>query len=227
MVSKAIKKANYQIEVAGRAYVSLVSGGRGEERFIAKKSLSEYVRKQGGKAEDISHIVEVMSRPLVTFYICIISWCNTSIPVNNFASSSSKLIRVTESAPCIGQKSEDEIFEPLWDRELRNGKMRTGLVVAREETSPLIKEYQIKFINCDGIKKNIYDPKRLRIADSEKGQEERKWIQAEFGKRDAEDKAGIAEQKMKDSEEQIVLIESIKNKKQLKWKKDRKNRNII
>ncbi|KAA6340655.1 MAG: hypothetical protein EZS28_052520, partial [Streblomastix strix] len=158
MVSNVVKKANYQIEVAGGAYVSLVGGGRGEERFIAKKSLSEYVRKQGEKAEDILHIVDDMSRPWVTFDICIISWCNTSVPVNNFASSSSKIIRVTESggafvhidrsaakcnfqssiftdcgitttpwtpvifstniAPCIGQKSEDEIFEPLWDREL-------------------------------------------------------------------------------------------------------------
>ncbi|KAA6370876.1 MAG: hypothetical protein EZS28_033599, partial [Streblomastix strix] len=159
--SNVFKKANYQIEVAGCAYVSLVGGGRGEERYIAKKSLSEYVRKQGEKAKDISHIVDEMSRPWVAFDICIISWCNTSVPVNNFANSSSKLIRVieygealvhidrsaakcnfqssifadcgitttpwtpvifsTNIAPCIGQKSEDEIFEPLWDRELRNG----------------------------------------------------------------------------------------------------------
>ncbi|KAA6371522.1 MAG: hypothetical protein EZS28_032950, partial [Streblomastix strix] len=42
--------------------------------------------------------------------------------------------------------------------ELRNGKMGTGLVVAREETSPLIKANGIQFINCDGIIKNIYDP---------------------------------------------------------------------
>ncbi|KAA6361858.1 MAG: hypothetical protein EZS28_042614, partial [Streblomastix strix] len=191
MVINAIKKVNYQIEVAGGAYVSFIGGVRGEERFIAKKSLSKYVRKQGEKAEDISHIVDYMSRPQVTFDICIISWCNTSVPVNNFASSSSKLIRVTESggifvhidrsaakcnfqssiftdcgitttpwtpvifstniAPCLGQKSEDEIFQPLWDRELRNGKMGTGLVVAREETSPLIKANGIQFINCDGI----------------------------------------------------------------------------
>ncbi|KAA6380851.1 MAG: hypothetical protein EZS28_023620 [Streblomastix strix] len=87
MVSNVVKKVNYQIEVAGGAYVSLTGGGRGEERFIAKKSLSEYVRKQGGKAEDISHIVDDMSRPWVTFDICIISWCNTSVPVNKFASS--------------------------------------------------------------------------------------------------------------------------------------------
>ncbi|KAA6364391.1 MAG: hypothetical protein EZS28_040083 [Streblomastix strix] len=97
MVSNVIKKANFQIKVAGGAYVSLVGGGRGEEKFIAKKSVSEYMRKQGEKAEDISHIVEDMTRPQVTFDICIISWCNTSVLVNNFASSSSKLIRVTES----------------------------------------------------------------------------------------------------------------------------------
>ncbi|KAA6370733.1 MAG: hypothetical protein EZS28_033742 [Streblomastix strix] len=97
MVSKVIKKANYQIEVAGSAYVSLVGGGRGEEKFIAKKSLSEYVRKQGEKAEDISLIVDDMSQSGVIFDICIISWCNTSVPVINFANSSSKLIRVTES----------------------------------------------------------------------------------------------------------------------------------
>ncbi|KAA6396431.1 MAG: hypothetical protein EZS28_008043 [Streblomastix strix] len=186
------------------------------QRFIAKKSLSEYVRKQGEKAGDISHIVDDMSRPWVTFDICIISWCNTSVPMNNFASSSSKLIRVTESggifvhinisaakcnfqssiftdcgitttpwtpvifstniAPCIGQKSEDEIFEPLWDRELRNGKMGTGLVVAREETSPLIKANGIQFINCDGIIKNIYiiridrDEKQQKIVNEELSQ---------------------------------------------------------
>ncbi|KAA6316716.1 MAG: hypothetical protein EZS28_055218 [Streblomastix strix] len=97
MVSIIIKKVNYQIEVAGGAYVSIVDGGRGEERFIAKKSLSEYVRKQGEKADDILHIVDDMFRPWVTFDICIINWRNTSVPVNNFASSSSKLIRVTES----------------------------------------------------------------------------------------------------------------------------------
>ncbi|KAA6355162.1 MAG: hypothetical protein EZS28_049311, partial [Streblomastix strix] len=127
--------------------------------------------------------------------------------------------------PCICQKSEDEIFEPLWDRELRNGKMGTGLVVAREETSPLIKANGIQFINCDGIIQRIYmirlhlseserkhveSEERLRISESEKGEEERKWIQTELGKRNAEDKAGIAEQRMKDSEEQIVLIESRK-----------------
>ncbi|KAA6369087.1 MAG: hypothetical protein EZS28_035385, partial [Streblomastix strix] len=136
---------------------------------------------------------------------------------------------------CIGQKSEDEIFEPLWDRELRNGKMGTGLVVAREETSPLIKTNGIKFINCDGIIQKIYmirvllhkyylilkgklveSEERLRIAESSKGEEERKWIQAELGKRDAEDKAGIAEQRMKDAEEQIVLIESKKNEEEQK-----------
>ncbi|KAA6384557.1 MAG: hypothetical protein EZS28_019914 [Streblomastix strix] len=72
-------------------------GGRGEERFIVKKSLSEYVKKQSEKLEDISHIVDQISRPWVTFDSCIISWCNTSVPVNNFARSASKLIRVTES----------------------------------------------------------------------------------------------------------------------------------
>ncbi|KAA6327487.1 MAG: hypothetical protein EZS28_053818, partial [Streblomastix strix] len=135
----------------------------------------------------------------------------------------------TNIAPCIGQKSEDEIFEPLWDRELRNGKMGTGLDVAREETSPLIKANGIQFINCDGIIKNIYDPSittqirsnsergfksqklvesedRLRIAESSKGEEERKWIQAELGKHDAEDKTGIAEQRMKDAEEDFLAI---------------------
>ncbi|KAA6371420.1 MAG: hypothetical protein EZS28_033052 [Streblomastix strix] len=74
IVSNVTKKVNYQIEVAGGAYVSLVGGGRGEERFIAKKSLSEYMRKQGEKAEDILHIVDDMSRPWVTFDNCIISW---------------------------------------------------------------------------------------------------------------------------------------------------------
>ncbi|KAA6368319.1 MAG: hypothetical protein EZS28_036153, partial [Streblomastix strix] len=162
----------------------------------------------------------------------------------------------TNIAPCIGQKSEDEIFEPLWDRQLRNGKIGTGLVVAREETSPLIKANGIQFINCDEIIKNIYDPiittqilsnseklhlseferkldeseKRLRIAESSKGEEERKWIQAELGKHDAEDKAGISEQRMKDAEEQIVLIESKRrkrNKKELRQKKDKKNKNQI
>ncbi|KAA6402497.1 MAG: hypothetical protein EZS28_001978 [Streblomastix strix] len=196
-VNNFIKKANYQIEIAGGAYVSLVDDCRGEERFIAKKQLSEYVRKQCKKAEDISRVVDDMSRPWVTFDICITIWCNTSVPVNNYVSSSS-MLRVTESggalvhidrsaakcnfqssiftdcgitttpwtlvifstniAPCIGQKSEDDICEPLWDRELRNGKMGTGLVVAREETSPLIKANGIQFINCDGIIKNIYDP---------------------------------------------------------------------
>ncbi|KAA6372824.1 MAG: hypothetical protein EZS28_031649 [Streblomastix strix] len=193
-----------------------------------------------------------MSRPWVTFDICIISWCNTSVPVNNFASSSSKLIRVTESggilvhidrstakcnfqssiftdcgitttpwtpvifstniAPCIGQKSDDEIFEPLWDRELRNCKIGTGLVVAREETSPLIKGVQIQ----ESERKLVESEERLRIAEFAKGEEERKWIQAELGKHDAEDKARIAEQRMKDAEEQIVLIESKKKEEEQK-----------
>ncbi|KAA6354955.1 MAG: hypothetical protein EZS28_049518, partial [Streblomastix strix] len=187
------KKPNYQIEVAGGAYVSLVGGGRGEERFIAKKSLSEYLRLQGDLNKDISHTVNNMSRPWVAFDICVISQCNTSVPVGqsgrlkileaggvlvhiersaakcNFQSSIftgcgitttpwTPVIFSTNIAPCIGQKSEDEIFEPLWDRELRNGKMGTGLVVAREETSPLIKANGVQFINCDGIIKNIYDP---------------------------------------------------------------------
>ncbi|KAA6356250.1 MAG: hypothetical protein EZS28_048223, partial [Streblomastix strix] len=157
IVSNTIKKPNYQIEVAGGAYVSLVGGGRGEERFIAKKSLSEYLRLQGDSNKDISHTVNNMSRPWVAFDICVISQCNTSVPVGqsgrlkileaggvlvhiersaakcNFQSSIftgcgitttpwTPVIFSTNIAPCIGQKSEDEIFEPLWDRELRNGK---------------------------------------------------------------------------------------------------------
>ncbi|KAA6391025.1 MAG: hypothetical protein EZS28_013444 [Streblomastix strix] len=69
-------------------------------------------------------------------------------------------------------------------------------------------------------RKLVESEERLRIAESSKGEEERKWIQAELRKRDAEDKAGIADQKLKDSEEQIVLID-------LKQKKDKKNRYII
>ncbi|KAA6360866.1 MAG: hypothetical protein EZS28_043608 [Streblomastix strix] len=120
--------------------------------------------------------------------------------------------------------------------------MGTGLVVAREETSPLIKANGIQFINCDGIIQNIYDSsittyilsnserlnlsqserklveteERLRIAESSKGEEEKKWIQAELGKRDAEDKAGITEQTMKDSEEKLVQIESKKKEEEQK-----------
>ncbi|KAA6382614.1 MAG: hypothetical protein EZS28_021858, partial [Streblomastix strix] len=307
MVSNVIKKAKYQIEVAGGTYVSLVCGGRGEERFIAKKSLSEYVRKQEMKKLNASKLIRVTESGGAFVHI------DRSAAKCNFQSSIftdcgitttpwTPVIFSTNIAPCIGQKSEDEIFEPLWDRELRNGKMGTGLVVAREETSPLIKANEIQFINCDEITQNIQDPiistqilfipvwgqkskvdrdekylkivnqeipqitvkikphfkqlailpsiedlsnlfiinikelnseihqmkqfilhlseserklveseERLRIAESSKGEEERKQIQAELGKRDAEDKAGIAEQRMKDAEEQIVIIESIKN----------------
>ncbi|KAA6397513.1 MAG: hypothetical protein EZS28_006964 [Streblomastix strix] len=52
--------------------------------------------------------------------------------------------------------------------------------------------------------KLVESEERLQIAESEKGEEERKWIQAELGKPDAEDKARISEQRMKDAEEQIL-----------------------
>ncbi|KAA6358692.1 MAG: hypothetical protein EZS28_045782 [Streblomastix strix] len=50
-----------------------------------------------------------------------------------------------------------------------------------------LKQFELKLSESE--RKLVDSEERLRIAESSKGEEERKWIQAELGKRDAEDKA--------------------------------------
>ncbi|KAA6393609.1 MAG: hypothetical protein EZS28_010864 [Streblomastix strix] len=122
MVSNVIKKANYQIEVAGGAYVSLCNTSVPVNNFASCSSKLIRVTESGGVLVHIDR-----SAAKCNFQSSIFTDCGiTTTPWT-------PVIFSTNIAPCIGQKSEDEIFEPLWDRELRNGKMETGLVVAREK----------------------------------------------------------------------------------------------
>jgi hypothetical protein len=35
-------------------------------------------------SEDLSHYVDSFSRPSATFDLCVIEWCNTSVPITSY-----------------------------------------------------------------------------------------------------------------------------------------------
>lgn len=46
-----------QVELSGGFYIGLIGGGKGEDKFRTKKTITEYIREEGDKSEDIWPLV--------------------------------------------------------------------------------------------------------------------------------------------------------------------------
>ncbi|KAA6372879.1 MAG: hypothetical protein EZS28_031594, partial [Streblomastix strix] len=176
-----ITPQKYQIELGGGVYIGLVGGCSGEEKYTTQKAISDFLREEGNKTQDLSRHIDDISHLEVIFDLCMFGTCRSTITnnpsLNPFLETGGAFVHIVKSQiRCDFQSSifsdcsttnsgssqstnialVNSLFEPLWDREtgLLN-LIGCGLIVAHGNIPPLFKASGIQFVNCDALLKDI------------------------------------------------------------------------